>query len=182
MNLKAQLKKHKDAIINQWFNKIAQTYPADTASFLKSKKDPFANPVRKNTLDGLNAVVTELLGGGDHDAIRKHLDPAIRIRAVQQLTPAEAVGIIFFLKPIIHDIIRTKHARLLSDPKLVPALWALESEIDEIGLIAVDIYVGCREKIFDLKANVERNSIYKAFHRAGLVTEDPAGRPEIRSV
>ncbi|RTZ97129.1 MAG: hypothetical protein DSY90_08210 [Deltaproteobacteria bacterium] len=182
MNLKARLEKHKDTIIDQWFDRVVKTYPADTAGFLKNKKDPFANPVRNNTLAGMNAVVTELLGNGDHDVIRKHLDPAIRIRAVQQFTPAEAVGIIFFLKPIIRNILKTKYPQLFTDPKFISALWALESEIDGIGLIAFDIYVGCREKIYDLKATVERNTIYKAFHRAGLVVEDPEDGPDIRPV
>jgi hypothetical protein len=182
MNLKARLEKYRDTIIDHWFDRVARTYPADTAAFLKNKEDPFANPVRKNTLAGMNAVVTELFGSGDHDVIRKHLDPAIRIRAVQQFTPAEAVGIIFFLKPIIRDILKTEFPQLLTDPAFIPAMWALESEIDEIGLIAVDIYVGCREKIYDMKANVERNTVYKAFHRAGLVVEHPEDGPDIRPV
>ncbi len=182
MNLKAHLEKYRDTILDQWFDQVVKTYPPDTAGFLKNQKDPFANPVRKNTLDGMNTVVTELLGDGDHDVIRRHLDPAIRIRAVQQFTPAEAVGIIFLLKPVIRNILKTKYPQLLADPKFIPALWALESEIDGIGLIAVDIYVGCREKIYDLKATVERNTIYKAFHRAGLVVENPEDGPDIRPV
>lgn len=182
MNLIAYFVKHKAAIVDRWFDMVARTYPADTAGFLKSKKDPFANPVRKNTLAGMKTVVDELLGGMDDEAIRKDLDPAIRIRAVQNFTPSEAVGFIFFLKTIIRDLLHTKYPQLLTNSELLPALQDLEARIDQIALIAVDIYVECREKIFDLKANVERNTVYKAFHRAGLVVEDLEERPHIRPV
>lgn len=182
MDLKAHLEKHQDTIVKKWFDRVIQTYPADTASFLKNKKDPFANPVRGNTLAAMKGVVAELFGQGDRDAISRHLDPAIRIRAVQQFTPAGAIGIVFFLKSIIRDTIKEKYPQLQSDPQFIPALWKLESEIDDIAMIAVDIYVSCREKIFDLKATVDRNTIYKAFHRAGLVTVSPEDGPDIRPV
>jgi hypothetical protein len=31
----------------------------------------------------------------------------------------------------------------------------------------------CREKIYELKANEEKDKIYKAFKRAGLVKDEP---------
>ncbi|MEA3231182.1 MAG: RsbRD N-terminal domain-containing protein, partial [Thermodesulfobacteriota bacterium] len=133
-------------------------------------------------LAGMKTVVAELFGGMDHEIIRKDLDPAIRIRAVQQFSPSEAVGFVFFLKTIVRDLLHKKYPQLLTDPETLPAVLDLESKIDEIGLIAVDIYVGCREKIFDLKAKVERNTVYKAFHRAGLIVEDPEDGPHIRPV
>lgn len=182
MNLIAHLVRHEDTIVGRWFDMVAETYPADTAGFLKNKKDPFANPVRKNTLAGMKTVVAELFGSMDHEIIRKDLDPAIRIRAVQQFSPSEAVGFVFFLKTIVRDLLYKKYPQLLTNPETLPAVLDLESKIDEIGLIAVDIYVGCREKIFDLKAKVERNTVYKAFSRAGLIVEDPEDGPHIRPV
>lgn len=182
MKLTTYLFKYQDTIVERWFDIVAKTYPSDTAGFLRSKKDPFANPVRNNTLKSMRTVVAELLGEMDCDLIRKDLDPAVRIRAVQQFSPSEAVGFIFFLKDIIRELLRTKFSRQFSDPKILPALLELESRIDAIALIAVDIYLECREKIYSLKANVERNTVYKAFHRAGLVVEDPDEKPHIRPV
>jgi len=34
---------------------VVDTYPADTSRFLKSQKDPFANPVGGATIQGLDA-------------------------------------------------------------------------------------------------------------------------------
>jgi hypothetical protein len=43
--------------------------------------------------------------------------------------------------------------------------------IDELSLIAFNIYVECREKIFQLKANEVRDRTFKALRRAGLVCD-----------
>ena len=50
--------------------------------------------------------------------------------------------------------------------------------IDELMLIGVNIYVNCREKLFQLKVDTEREKIYSAFSRAGLIVDDPAEPPD----
>ena len=39
MKLKTILAKHKSAIVKQWVDSIVETYPSETAKFLKNKKD-----------------------------------------------------------------------------------------------------------------------------------------------
>jgi hypothetical protein len=48
-------------------------------------------------------------------------------------------------------------------------------------MMAFNIYVECKEKIYDLKANEMRNTTYKAFKRAGLVREMPVDEPDIKT-
>ena len=57
-------------------------------------------------------------------------------------------------------------------------LLNLESAIDDLALLAFDIYVECREKIYELKANQEKASTFAAFKRAGLICEIPAAEPD----
>jgi len=38
--------------------------------------------------------------------------------------------------------------------------------------VLFDIYMMCREKIYELKANEVRNRTYRAFKRANLITEN----------
>jgi len=45
MRLEELLAQKKTAVIDKWFDVVAETYPADTAIFIKRQKDPFANPV-----------------------------------------------------------------------------------------------------------------------------------------
>lgn len=169
MNLKEFLNKRKKAIIKKWFDMVIDTYPADTSRFLKSQKDPFANPVGNTTINGLEVVFDELLGTMSHEKIISSLDPIIRVRAVQDFSPSKAAGFTFFLKSIIRENISKEK----SHDHNYDELLSLESDIDELGLISFDIYMKCREKIFDIRANEHRNRFFSAFERAGLIKENP---------
>ncbi|MBU1182367.1 MAG: RsbRD N-terminal domain-containing protein [Pseudomonadota bacterium] len=175
MNFEELLAKNKTAVIDKWFGVVVDSYPADTARFIKSQKDPFANPVGATTLKGLAGLMDELLGEMNHDTINSFLDPIIRIRAVQGFTPSQATSFVFSLKKIIRDSVINKKP---DDRQIITELSHFEQKIDLIGLIAFDIYMKCREKIFQLKANEEKNRTYKVFERAGLIKEIPGGGQE----
>ena len=92
MRIENLLEQRKAAIVKKWFDRVIQTYPADTSKFLKNHKDPFANPVGQTVLRGLEALFDTLLKEPDTDTISSFLDPIIRIRAVQDFTPSKAVS------------------------------------------------------------------------------------------
>jgi len=76
------LEKNKAAIAKKWFNLAAQTYAIDTAEFLKSKTDPFANPVGNTMLTGLDGILDQLIHSMNPKTLNLHLDSIIRIRAI----------------------------------------------------------------------------------------------------
>jgi hypothetical protein len=168
MGLAEKLANKQQSIVKTWFDRVSATYPPDTSQFIKSRQDPFANPVGNALRTGLKALVSELCGSMSADTIHTHLDPIIRIRAVQQFTPTQATGFIQFLKPIIRSELKSE----LIDGSSYRDLLELEDRIDTLQFVAFDIYMQCREKIYDLKANVERSTVYSAFRRAGLVDDD----------
>jgi len=161
----------KVAIVKKWFDLTAQTYAPDTAEFLKSKTDPFANPVGGSILSGLDGLLDQLIHDMDPQIINSYLDPIIRIRAVQNFTPSQAVAFILSLKKAL----RTSLKKELRDIRNVTELSELESKIDRLSLMAFDIYVQCREKIYQLSANEMKNRTFRAFERAGLVSEKAEG-------
>ena len=176
MKLEDLLKRKKAHLISNWFEALINTYPPDTSRFLKHQRDAFANPVGQTSLKGLETLLDVLLKNGDHnhDTVVSCLDPVIRIRAIQTMfSPSQVVGFIFSLKKII----RTELKKELEDITVLKELHQFELKIDEIGLIAFDLFMVCREKIYDIKANEERSKIYKAFARAGLVAEIPEKEP-----
>jgi len=178
MRLNALLEQKKTAIVKKWFAATIATYPSDTAKFLKSQKDPFANPVGRTTYQGLAALFDELLKETDHEVIRSFLDPIIRIRAVQNFSPSQATSFIFFLKNVIRDNIKKEDFQA----QLFNELLSFESKIDELGLIAFNLYMNCREKIYELKANEMKNRTFRAFERAGLVRETPVDKPDLDNI
>lgn len=171
MGLEKVLEKRKAAILKKWYDQVVDTYPAETARFLKGQKDPFGNPVGKTTQESLNGLFDELMKPElDSEAVQFHLDPVIRIRAVQTLfSPSQAAGFPYYLKNIIQEIL----SRELNDIDQLNRLLAFERKIDEMNLIAFNVYMKCRETVFQLRANQEKSKIYKAFLRAGLVEEIP---------
>jgi hypothetical protein len=175
MRLEELLAQKKTAIIDKWFDAVAETYPADTAGFIKRQKDPFSNPVGGTTQKSLFVLMDELLGEMNRDKINSFLDPIIRIRAVQDFTPSKATSFVFSLKKIIREHLNKCD---FNDHLIVADLALLDQKIDLIGLMAFDIYMKCREKIYQIKATEEKNRFFCAFERAGLIKELSGGKPE----
>jgi len=163
------LAKNKAAIAKQWFNLAAQTYAVDTAEFLKSKTDPFANPVGSAMITGLDGILDQLIHTMDPQTLNSHLDSIIRIRAVQNFSPSQATVFILSLKKMLREYL----AKELQDSRLAAEFIEFESRIDQICLMAFDIYMQCREKVYQISANETRNRTFRAFERAGLMNESP---------
>lgn len=155
--------------MERWFDVALETYPADSSSFLRNKKRQFANPVGHTIFEGLEHILDELLKeqGLDIDRISPALDNIIRIRAVQDTTPSQALVFVFRLKKILRDEVERAE---VAHPKDIEIL---EARIDMIALTAFDLYVKCREKIYELKANELRNMTFRLLQRANLVCEIP---------
>ncbi|MFZ5570878.1 MAG: RsbRD N-terminal domain-containing protein [Thermodesulfobacteriota bacterium] len=171
MGLGELVKQHKAAILKKWFDVVADAYQLETAGFLKNQKDPFANPVGNSLIRGMEGIIDELAGGPEREAVIRFLDPVIRIRAVQDFSPSQAVGFILPLKKIIREFVKNQDRTL----SVGEDLGELEEQIDVLMLLGFDIYMGCRERLYDIKANQEKSKVYKAFKRAGLLTETPDG-------
>ena len=126
-------------ITERWVERTMATYPAEMLSFMNNEKDQFRNPVGHTLQENLTRLVRELLGAMDKQAIAIALDALIRMRAVQSFSPSEAVRFVFELRTAASETFGT-----------VPE--SLQSRIDELALMAFDIYMACREQIFELRA------------------------------
>ena len=148
--LKQSLLEKKAKILKLWFDVVLDSYPEDTQRFVKGQKDRFANPVGHAVLTGLEGILDELLKGSDFepDRISTFLDQIIRIRAIQDFSPSEALGFLIGLK----DIIRKEFKKTLKDVAAYEELLDFESAIDGVNAVAFDIYMGCREQLYDLRA------------------------------
>jgi hypothetical protein len=147
MNLNHLLAKKKKAILHQWFDRTLRTYPIDMQVFFRQHGDPFANPVGSTIFAGLDGLLGELLRKGDPEKTRSLLDSILRIRAIQDFPPSQAV---VFL-PLLKGILKEEIGEEVRQNQLYEEWLALESRIDDFLLLAFDIYMKCREKIFQLK-------------------------------
>ena len=92
MGLEKKLGSKREAIIERWFDYVVSTYDADSARFLKNTKDPMSNPVGANIKTSLTQVLDAMVEGKDRTEITPLLDPPIRMRAVQEFAPSQAVS------------------------------------------------------------------------------------------
>lgn len=143
----ARWAERREAIVQRWVHLTLATYPADAVRFLREEPDPFANPVGSTIAEALAALFGELLAGLQPERVRPLLDRVIRLRAVQDFSPSQAVGFIFLLKPVL----REELAKAGREAPMAEELAELEAEIDRLGLLAFDLFMGCREQIFALR-------------------------------
>jgi hypothetical protein len=177
MGLTDLLEKKKSSIVKKWFEFVVNTYAPDAALFFKNQTDNFLNPVGGTTRSILEKLFEALLKKVDADSIAVTMEPLIKIRAVQSFSPSQAVGFLFVLKTIIRKELKKELKKI--DPE---ELVSIDARIDSLALLGFDIFVQCREKIYDLKANTERSKIYTAFARAGLIKEIAADEPDLKFV
>ena len=177
MGLRNLLENKKSSIINKWFEFVTDTYAPDAALFFKNQRDGFLNPVGGTTRDILEKLFEAILEKADADGIAVTLEPLIKIRAVQNFSPSQAVGFLFVLKTIIRKELK-KELKKINPEELV----SVDARIDSLALNGFDIFMQCREKIYDLKTNTERSKIYTAFARAGLIKEIAADEPDLKFV
>lgn len=168
MDLKQLLLNKRAAILERWSQLVTETYPAHSLGFLKQEKDRFANPVGHAISKSTGSIFDELLGGVNFDKLAGYLDNIIRIRAVQDFSPSQAVSFMFLLKKAIREelseeICKTRYFNELSE---------FESKIDEIALLAFDVFMKCREKIYELRVNevrAERERAFRLLEKANLL-------------
>ncbi len=169
MNLQDHLSRKKTAILKRWFKKILDTYPADTARFLKSQKDPFANPVGSAISQGIEGLYEGLVQGKVPAESSSFLDNIIRIRAIQEFSPSGAIGFVFSLKEAIREELKNE----IGDGRFSHEVLALESRIDALALLSFDIYMKCREKLYELKSNEIKNRTFMLLERSEYVSRIP---------
>lgn len=169
MNLKSHLSEKKAVILKKWFDAVADTYAEQTAGFLKKQKAQFTNPVGYSLAEGLEGLYDSLLQGMIPEKVKLFLDGIIRIRAIQEFTPSEAVAFIFQLKKVARQELG---AEVLQQQGMTEALLSFDSAIDDLALFSFDIYMQCREKIYELKANEARNMTFRLLQQAKLIVDN----------
>lgn len=166
-SLSELLSEKKQAILEKWFDSVLETYPHDTAKFLKRQKDQFANPVGSTIYKGMSCLLDLIVNSADANAVTKSLDEIIRIRAIQDFTPSHALAFVIDLKRIVREEIEGETCK----EQLIDELLAFERRVDSLLLLSFDIYMKCREKIYELKANELRNMTLKLVERANRIFE-----------
>jgi len=171
------LSEQKETIEKRWLEGILGTYSAQTARFLHEQKDRFANPVGQNLASAVHSLVEELVQGSGHEALAAPLDTIIRIRAVQEFTASQAVAFVFLLKQVVRETLKQP----VGEGKLDDAVLAFERRVDELALFAFDIYMGCREKLCEIRVEEMKRRTSKLVERMNRIYGAEGEEPPLES-
>ncbi len=142
------LEQRKSQIAEKWLKAVIETYPDEAGKFLFENKNQFGNPVGYTFSVRLPEILDELIVPTDPQKLNTAIEDIIKIRTVQDFSPSEAVGFFYLLKKII----RKEYHHDDKDKMLFGEVLDFESRIDQAVSLAFDIYVGLKEKVFEIKA------------------------------
>jgi hypothetical protein len=164
----------KPHILKKWLDLILDTYPLDAHRLLKHQKDQFLNPVGSTISREVGVLFEEVIRGINPERTSGALDEIIGIRAIQDFSPSGAISFIYLLKKIV----REEALKEVLEYELEEQLLAFESRLDEMALLAFDLYMRRREKMYEIRANEAKNQVSALLRKKGLLSEAPSWNPD----
>ncbi len=168
MQIDELLTQKKSAIKKRWLDMIVATYPADGGDFFLRRKNRFANPVGAAISQQVDELFEVVAGDGDDD-LSRILDQFVKIRSVQDFSPSQALAYILYLKQAVREIL----AEDIRTRELYAELLDFESRVDRLLLAAFDVYSRSRDRLYAIRADEMRRSLFVALKRANAVGSSP---------
>lgn len=135
--------------LRRWTDAVYALYPFQTPGFLRTQHDRFTNPVGHTTMSTAEILYDAVTGREvDPTVVNEALAALIRIRAVQELRPDQAVGALMLLAPVLREFFLTE---ALSRGRLDDFLDVL-ARLDSLLLLAFNLYTEDREALYAERA------------------------------
>ena len=145
--LEQLLLSRKGTILDEWRRTVLATYPAETVSFLTAEKDPFCNPLGHVLTPTFEVLWEIALRGVERGRAEHGLSDIVRIRAVQDFLPSQALSFVDAMRKAI----RQEILPIVVEKTGFSQLLCIESRLDEAMLVAVDLYVARKKQIDDIR-------------------------------
>jgi hypothetical protein len=148
MTLKDLLAEKKTIILDRWLDRVLEAYPPDTQRFFRENKSPYSNPIGFTLRRGMEGVIDQVLRPVSAEEGRAILEPVMKVRAVENLPPSQGVKFILPLREVLSDIVKEEMRK-----DLLGQEWLdLNSRINHLALLGINLYSECRERVNQLGA------------------------------
>lgn len=142
------LRSKKKEAVEKWAEAVFATYPLETSGFLRTKNDPFANPVAHMTRQAADAIYDAVSGCEvEQDTVRAAIERFIKLRAVQKESAGPSMAVFYLMKPVLRQVVLPE---MLAYGEL-NAYLEMESRLDTIVLMAFDMYVNARNTVYEAR-------------------------------
>jgi len=145
MDLAEAFRNYREKIVDRWVDYTLSTYTS--SDFFKREKDKFANPVGGSIRGALEQLFDLLVDNKDPQQFREPVEKFVRIRAVQEFTPAQAVAPLNAVKHITREIFAADKERSV----FIKDLYDFEFNVDLAVLAAFDLYMESRERLYQTR-------------------------------
>jgi hypothetical protein len=159
MKLKTLLQQQKELILERALKQTTSRYPEEASRLIEDGGDRFQNPMGFTLRLGMKVILDGILAESDPAQLHTYLDSIIRIRAVQDFSPSDAV---FFLTALKESL--RQEAEVLVGKEEAPGgsplkEWLdLEKRMDALFCNGFDIYMECREKVYQIRLEEMRSA------------------------
>lgn len=174
MKLNEFLSDNRSALVKKWIDAVIDAYPPDAQRFFRKEKNRFANPIGQTIAEEMERLYDGLAGDADKGQTVCSLDSILRIQAVQDLEASRAVSFVFKLKGLVREALRGGHSLNGASEEMAE----LEGRMDDLALLAFDVYSARRKKIYELRVDEMKRNISGLLRRANLLCEIPGLEPE----
>lgn len=154
IDLAEAFRNYKGKIVDRWVEYTLSTY--QSSGFFKKERDIFANPVGGNIREALKKLFPLLTKGADTKDLIPPLEQIMKIRSIQEFSPSQAVAPLNAVKHITREILLADKERC----HLVPELYDFEFAVDLAVLAAFDIYMQCRERLYQTRIHEIKSGTY----------------------
>jgi hypothetical protein len=170
MGLFEAVAERSEELSQKWAELILGTYPPETQAVWRKNRDQFTNPVGCCILESTSKLIPLLLTWNDAEAVAKALDQIVKIRAVQDFSPSQALSFVFLIKRIL----RQEFAQELSAKGELEDLLRFETRVDNLAVMAFDLYVASRDQIARMRVDEVKRAHTNIVRRANLMKADVA--------
>lgn len=167
MTFESVLAERKAELATKWAELVLQTYPTETQKVWTKQKDRFQNPVGAAIIEATGELFDQLIDWQDAEVIAKSLDKLIRIRAVQDFTPSQALSFVFLLKKLLRD----EFFKAMEKDGTLDSLLRFEAKIDNLAMMSFDIYTKSREEVFRFRVDEVKRAQSSLLRKAGMIVD-----------
>ena len=167
MQILTLLEEKREILIKEWAKLVFATYPAETQKIWKTQKDQFQNPVGVTIMEHIETLYDLILVWDDATLVAKSLESIIRIRSVQNFSASDSISFVYLYKKMLRDAFFQDFQK----ENRLNELLLFETRIDNLALIAFDVYSKTREEIYQLRVEEIKRAQHNLLLRANMIVD-----------
>ncbi len=156
--LYSECKKSEEKILLLWLNEFLKHHGIDSVAVSRTVDDKFLNPAGHIIKATTNSLFKAIMGEDiEQEKILKDMQELMRLQAIQQLSPAQALFPLIAIKEHLYDIGKELFSH--SSNKIAFEQYKeMTGRVDTLMLMAFDIYTQDKEDLFRIRIKEVKNA------------------------